>query len=76
LVLVFFFGFPQPPSAIGGLTLEDKNRLADGRTIGEARRDLKATQKTYKKLSQAGLFFMFGGFVLQLGATVYGARHG
>lgn len=72
--IVFFFGFPQPPSAIGGLMLEDNNRLPDGRTLGDARKDLQKSQKTYRKLSQLGLFFMFAGFVLQLGATVYGAR--
>ena len=74
--IVLFFGFPQPPSAIGGLMLEDGNRLPDGRTLGEARKDLQESQKTYRKLSQLGLLFMFAGFILQLGATIYGARHG
>ncbi|SDS26982.1 hypothetical protein SAMN05444158_1537 [Bradyrhizobium canariense] len=74
--IVFFFGFPQPPSAIGGLLLEVNNRLPDGRTLGQARKDLQETQKTYRRLSQVGFFFMFAGFVLQLGATIYGAHHG
>ena len=56
--------------------LEDNNPLPDGRTLGQARRDLQATQRSYRAISQFGLFFMFAGFVLQLGATIYGAKYG
>jgi hypothetical protein len=62
--IVFFFGFPQPPSAIGGLMLEDNGRLPDGRTLRQARRI--EMQSTYPRLSQVGFFFIFVGFVLQL----------
>jgi hypothetical protein len=76
VAIVFYFGFPQPPSSIGGLMMQDNNPMPDGRTLGQHRKELGDTQQTYKTRSRVGLLFMFVGFVLQLGATIYGAMHG
>jgi hypothetical protein len=73
VVLVFFFGFPQPSHEAGiGLGLELGTVLQDGRTVARHDEEVRAQKQRYGTLSRVGLGLMFTGFVLQLVATWVG----
>ena len=70
VVLVFFYGFPQPSHEEGvKVGLEDNTPLADGRTVAQFNEDVRRKKAKYLFRSRAGLGLMFIGFVLQLVAT-------
>jgi hypothetical protein len=74
VVLVFKWGFPQPnPDSQGTLRLEDNTPGPDGRPIARQRNEAAGTQVTYRRIAMCGLFFMFLGFLLQLGSTFVSA---
>jgi len=70
VVILFKYGPPQPNLETGvGFGLEDKNVLANGRTVQEHNQDIKATKKHYSEMSKLGLALIFIGFACQLWAT-------
>jgi hypothetical protein len=71
VILVFFFGFPQPTHEEGiGLGLEDGTRLADGKTVAEHNEEVRKKKKCYLCMSRLALGLIIAGFVLQLWATL------
>ncbi len=71
VVMIWFYGFPQPSfSKAGALLLEDNNPTPDGRTYRRVRAEQAATMKTYLSLSTLALFWMIAGFVLQFLAAL------
>jgi hypothetical protein len=70
VLMLFYWGFPQPEFSGGGaLLVEDPNLAPDGRSYGSHRREKGAAFITYRNLSFMALFFILMGFVLQLAAT-------
>lgn len=67
VVLLFFFGFPQPNFDEGvGLGLEDDTPLGNGKTVKEQNDEACQKKKLYKKMAIAALVFLFFGFIFQL----------
>lgn len=70
VVLVFFYGFPQPTHDEGvGLGLEDGTPMSDGRTVAEHNEHVRKTRARYLCLSRLALRLMVFGFLFQLWAT-------
>jgi hypothetical protein len=70
VLVIFRYGPPQPTHEPGiGLGLEDNNRLEDGRTVAEHKRDVEKNKKLYSCMSKIGLGLVFIGFAVQLWAT-------
>jgi hypothetical protein len=71
VVVLFFFGFPQPPHDEGvGLGLQDATRLANGMTVAEHNASVRRRRALYKIFSTVGLGLLFVGFLLQLPAAI------
>ena len=70
VVLVFFYGFPQPTHEEGvGIGLEDATPLGDGRTVAEHNEEVRKTKVRYLVMSRLALSLMVVGFAFQLWAT-------
>lgn len=70
VVLVFFFGFPQPTHEEGvSLGLELGTPLASGETVAEYNATVKARKSRYLFWSRFALALILMGFVLQLVAV-------
>lgn len=70
VVLVFFFGLPQPSHSEGvALGLELGNILDDGRTVAEHDEEIRRRKRTYSFLAHAALVLMIIGFSLQFVAA-------
>jgi len=66
VMLVFFFGFPQPSHEEGmGMELEDETPLPGGETVAQHNFWVRWRRKGYVGASHAGLAMMFVGFLLQ-----------
>jgi hypothetical protein len=68
VVIVFFFGPPQPPLEPGvNLALEDLTPIDEsGKTVAEYNREVEAERRRYSRLSKFGLALIFLGFAFQL----------
>ena len=72
VVLLFFFGLPQPSHAQGvGLGLEDGTMLPNGMTVAEQNELIRRRERTYKVCAYAALGLLFSGFACQLIATIF-----
>ncbi|WP_233874617.1 hypothetical protein [Paraburkholderia adhaesiva] len=72
VVVLFFFGFPQPTHDEGvGLGLQDATRLANGMTVAEHNASIRRRRVFYKICSTVGLGLLFVGFLLQLPAAIW-----
>ena len=70
VVLVFFFGFPQPSHEESvGISLENGTVLADGTSVASLVAEAKRRKRRYLIFSNLALTFMLVGFALQLWAT-------
>jgi hypothetical protein len=71
VVLLFFFGPPQPSFEEGiGLGLEDGNVLEDGKTVAEHNVYVRKNKKTHEILSRFSLVLLIIGFGFQLIANI------
>ncbi len=71
VIVLFFFGFPQPTHDEGvGLGLQDATRLPNGKTVAEHNEWVRRRRVRYRRFSTAGLGLLFVGFLLQLPAAV------
>jgi hypothetical protein len=67
VLLLFFFGFPQPNFDIGiGISLEDNTPLGNGLTVKQQNEKTIKKRKIYRIMSFIALIFLFIGFLLQL----------
>ena len=70
VVLLFFYGFPQPSHEEGvGLDLGNVT-LPDGRTADEYNQQVRRSKTKYLRLSRLALASILAGFLFQLGATL------
>lgn len=66
VVLIFFFGLPQPSHEEGvAFGLEDGTLLSDGTTVGERDVKIRKRKARYKFCAYFALSLMLLGFVLQ-----------
>lgn len=71
VVLVFFFGLPQPSHREGvSIVLEDATPLRNGLTAGEHAAIVRRRKKLYRRLAYLALTLILLGFVFQLIATL------
>ncbi|MEX3791549.1 hypothetical protein [Paraburkholderia sp. BR14374] len=71
VVVLFFFGFPQPTHDEGvGLALQDATPLPNGKTVAEHNASVRRRRVLYRVCSTVGLALLFVGFVLQLPAAI------
>ncbi|MGS4265347.1 hypothetical protein [Serratia marcescens] len=67
VILIFFFGLPQPSHDEGvSLGLEDNTRLNDGTTVKQRNLKIKRRKFIYKSFAYLALALMIMGFALQL----------
>jgi hypothetical protein len=73
VVIIFFFGPPQPTLEEGvGLGLEDGTQIdPSGKTVGQHNREVKRKRMLFSILSKAGLGLIFVGFGFQLYAVLF-----
>jgi len=70
VLLLFFFGFPQPTHEEGvGRGLEDATPLPNGKTVEEHDKSVRRRKLVYLVCSNAALVLLFAGFGFQLWAT-------
>lgn len=72
VVVIFFFGPPQPDLSIGvGLAVGDGTVIdkSSGKTAADHDREVLAKRRTYTKVSRFGLLLIMAGFGFQLAAT-------
>ncbi|MEJ2046199.1 MAG: hypothetical protein P8X74_20305 [Reinekea sp.] len=70
VVLLFFFGFPQPSHDEGvSLGLSGNTTFTDGSSVASIKAAAKRRKCFYKFFSYFALVLLFTGFVLQLWAT-------
>lgn len=70
VVMLFFFGWPQPNfSGGGGLVVSDDTPLGDGRTLGEHKKAAADKQRNYRRNAAWSLALIAAGFVFQLAST-------
>lgn len=66
VILIFFFGLPQPSHDEGvSLGLEENTRLNDGTTVKQRNLKIKRRRLIYKFLACLALVLMLMGFALQ-----------
>ena len=69
VVLVFFFGFPQPTHEEGvSLGLEDATPIPNGKTVTEHNQSVTQRRRIYLIFSNIALVLMLVGFCFQLWA--------
>lgn len=67
VVLLFFFGFPQPAHEEGvGIGLEDGTRLPNGKTVAEQNQMVMLRKNIYLICSNLALALILAGFCFQL----------
>ena len=67
VVLLFFFGFPQPQyEEEVGLAVEENTVFEDGTSVKDIKRKAKRKKNFYKVMSSIALLLIFVGFTLQL----------
>ena len=72
VVLVFFFGLPQPPHEKGvSLGLEDGTVLANGTSVAEINAKAERRKQVYTAFAYIALSFLLAGFLCQLIATCW-----
>ena len=72
VVLIFFFGLPQPSHREGvGLGLEDGNILPDGTSVAEWNARTRRRKRIYTALAYVALSLLPTGFICQLIATCW-----
>jgi hypothetical protein len=70
VVLLFFFGFPQPTHEEGvGIGVEDATLLPNGKTVAEHNQSVKSRKRIYLIWSKVALGLVLGGFCFQLAAV-------
>jgi hypothetical protein len=71
VVLVFFFGFPQPTHEEGvGLGLGDDTPLSEGKTVSQHNEEVRKKKALYLCISRVALGLLILGFAFQLSATL------
>lgn len=72
VVMLFFFGPPQPPLEPGiSLGLEDATPIDEnGKTVADYNKEVEKRRRKHLILSKIGLGLIFFGFALQLWATL------
>jgi hypothetical protein len=70
VVLVFFYGFPQPTHEEGvAIGLEDGTPLSDGQTVAEHNEEVRKKRARYLLMSRLALGLVVLVFLFQLWAT-------
>lgn len=72
VVVIFFFGPPQPILEEGvSIGLEDNTPIDEhGKTVAESNKEIRQKRKIHSLLSKLGLIVIFIGFALQLYAVI------
>lgn len=72
VVLVFFFGLPQPSHKEGiGLGLEDATPLGNGLTVAQHNAVVRRRRILYTRFAYLALSLILIGFMCQLAATIW-----
>ncbi|MCX5825359.1 MAG: hypothetical protein NTY86_18165 [Deltaproteobacteria bacterium] len=70
VILVFFFGFPQPSHEEGvSLGLEDGTTFTDGTSVAKINARVRKRKRIYLVFSNLALLLLLAGFICQLWAT-------
>lgn len=71
VVLVFFFGFPQPTHEEGvGIGLSDDTPISEGKTVAQHDEEVRKRKALYLCMSRFALGLMVLGFAFQLCAML------
>ena len=72
VILLFFFGFPQPNFDEGvSLGLEDNTPLGNGKTVKEQNIEINRKKRIYKIMATVALVLLLFGFLFQLFGVWY-----
>lgn len=72
VVLVFFFGLPQPSHEEGvSIGFGDDTVFADGTSVKDINTEANRRKRVYTVLAYVALSFLLAGFVCQLIATCW-----
>lgn len=71
VVIIFFFGPPQPSFKEGiAIGLEDETPIdSSGKTVATHNQEIKKKHRYFLSISKAGLIIIFAGFAFQLCAV-------